>query len=173
MSAAAPLLRIPVGVVVERRKATSAWADFLWRPVAVLPGQPDAVPWTLLGHEGETATFYAGTAEIELYRTETDNYRGNLALDASLLWVALHPGDGDQPYRLVAVTADPAEGEAWTEPGQGIVEALPMPAAVREIIADFIARHHIERGFEKRKRDQADPEALARGGPRKGHDDGR
>ena len=31
------LVRIPVGVVVERRKAMSQWADFVWQPVAVLP----------------------------------------------------------------------------------------------------------------------------------------
>jgi hypothetical protein len=38
MSPVAPLLRIPVGVVVERRKATSQWVDVVWRPVAVLGG---------------------------------------------------------------------------------------------------------------------------------------
>jgi len=32
------LLRIPVGVVVERRKADSSWIDFVWRGVGVLPG---------------------------------------------------------------------------------------------------------------------------------------
>ena len=46
MSAA--LKSIPVGVVVERRKAASQWIDFLWRPVAVLPGEPEAKPWTVL-----------------------------------------------------------------------------------------------------------------------------
>ena len=49
MSPVAPLLRIPVGVVVERRKANSPWVDFVWRPVAVLGGLPDAAPWTKLG----------------------------------------------------------------------------------------------------------------------------
>jgi hypothetical protein len=38
------LARIPVGVVVERRKAISMWADFLWRPVSVLAGSPSAAP---------------------------------------------------------------------------------------------------------------------------------
>ena len=39
--AASPLVRIPVGVVIERRKAASAWTDFIWRAVGVLPGAPD------------------------------------------------------------------------------------------------------------------------------------
>ena len=42
------LVSVPVGVVVERRKATSPWADFVWQPVAVLPDAPDAAPWTVL-----------------------------------------------------------------------------------------------------------------------------
>ena len=32
------------------------------------------------------------------------------------------------------------------------------------IVAAFVAEHHVERPFVKRKRDRADPEALARGG---------
>jgi hypothetical protein len=42
--AALPLLRIPVGVVVERRKADSPWVDFVWRSVAVLPDEPETSP---------------------------------------------------------------------------------------------------------------------------------
>ena len=42
------MVRIPVGVVVERLKAESAWIDFIWRPSAVLPGEPAARPWTML-----------------------------------------------------------------------------------------------------------------------------
>jgi hypothetical protein len=165
MSQTAPLLRIPVGVVVERRKATSPWAEFIWRPVAVLVGIPDAAPWTQLASTGENATFYAGAAEIELYRTETDNYRHNLASRAPSLWVALNPTGGEPPYEIAAVTADPAEGEGRTEPGFGIVEAVAMPEKLRDAIAAFVAEHHVERVFEKRQRDRADPEALARHGP--------
>jgi hypothetical protein len=167
----APLLRIPVGVVVERRKATSPWADVIWQPVAVLGGLPDAAPWTPLAREGGTAIFYAGPAEIELYRSETDNYRRNLASGAPSVWVALQATGGEPPYEIAAVTADPAEGEGWTEPGQGIIEAVAMTEALREAVASFIADHHVERAFEKRKRDRADPEALARRDPRFGNDD--
>lgn len=162
MSPVAPLARIPVGVVVERRKATSSWIDVIWRPVAVLAGLPDADPWTPLAVAGETATFYAGAAEIELYRSETDNYRRNLASGAPSVWVVLHATGSEPPYEIAAVTADPAEGEGLTEPGQAIIEAVAMPDVLRDAIASFVARHHVEHVFEKRKRDRADPEALAR-----------
>jgi Protein of unknown function (DUF3305) len=168
MSSALALLRIPVGVVVERRKATSPWIEVIWRPVALLDGVPDAAAWTPLAIDRETVTFYAGAAVIELYRSETDNYRRNLASAAPAVWVALHETGGDPPYAVAAVTADPAEGEGLTEAGQGIIEAVTMPEPLYQTIAAFVAKHHVERVFEKRTRDRADPEALARHGARFG-----
>lgn len=173
MNLVAPLLRIPVGVVVERRKAISPWVDVIWRPVAILAGLPEAAPWTKLAGDGETISFYAGPAEIELYRSEIANYRSNLASGAPWLWVALQAVAGDPPYEIAGVTADPAEGEGWTEPGQGIIEAVAMPDSVRQSIAAFVALYPIEQAFAKRARDRADPEALARHAPRSGRDDER
>jgi hypothetical protein len=167
----APLTKIAVGIVVERRKAQSPWIEFTWRPVSVLAGRPQAAPWTRLSEDHEAATFYAGAAEIELYRSETSHYRDNLCSDVPLLWVALRPTGGEPPYNVFAVTADPAEGEGLTAPGSDLVETLPMPEAVRVQIAAFVAEHHVERPFQKRKLDRADPEALARRAPiRKGRE---
>ena len=146
------LARIPVGVVVERRKAESMWADFLWRPVSVLPGVPAAAPWTPLDTEAETTLFFAGEAVIELHRTETTNYRDNLASGAPALWVVMRPSAGAPPYELLAVTADPAEGEAFTDAGSDLVEAVPMPPDIVETVGHFIAEHHVDRPFVKRER---------------------
>jgi Protein of unknown function (DUF3305) len=148
------LARIAVGVAIERRKARSAWADFLWRPVSVFAGKPTAKPWTPLGAEGEVTLFYAGDAVIELHRTETTNYRDNLASGSPTLWVNLRPTGSEPPYELLAVTADPAEGEAFTEAGSNLVEAVPMPAGIIEFVERFIAEHHVERPFIKRQRNR-------------------
>lgn len=168
MTAAPPLATIPVGVLVERSKGITPWTDYLWRPVGVLAGVPEAPAWTKLSDDGERAQFYAGTATIELHRTETTNYRDNLATSEPLLWVVLRPTDSDPPYGVFMVTADPAEGEAMTEAGNDIVESVPMPEAVQDAVAQFINEHHVERQFFKRKRDRANPEALARRGDRDG-----
>ena len=165
MSAITPLAIIPVGVVVERSKSASPWAEFHWRPVRVLAGVPDTLPWTKLTEDDERTAFYVGAAPIELYRTETAHYRDNLQMEAPLLWVILRPADGVPPYELAAVTADPAEGEGMTEAGANLVEAVAMPEPVREAITAFVAEHHVEREFVKRERDRANPEALARSGP--------
>jgi hypothetical protein len=156
-----------VGVVVERRKARSMWVDLLWRPVSVFVGNPSAAPWTPLDAESDTTLFYAGQAVIELHRTETTNYRDNLASGAPALWVALQPAASQQPYDILAVTADPAEGEAFTDAGSYLVEAVPMPAEVVEAIVQFLGEHHVERPFVKRRRQPAEP-VLARREDEKG-----
>jgi hypothetical protein len=148
------LAHIPVGVIVERRKAKSMWVDFLWRPVSVLVGSPSAAPWTPLDTEADTALFFAGEAVIELHRTETTNYRDNLASGAPALWVALRPVASERPYEILAVTADPAEGEAFTDAGSNVVEAVPMPPEIVDAVAQFIVQHHVERPFVKRRRDR-------------------
>jgi hypothetical protein len=151
------LAQIPVGVIVERRKAKSMWVDFLWRPVSVFVGNPSAAPWTPLDTEPETNLFFAGEAVIELHRTETTNYRDNLASGAPALWVALRPVVSERPYEILAVTADPAEGEALTDAGSNLVEAVSMPLDVVEAVGQFIAQHHVERPFVKRQRDRQAP----------------
>ena len=88
-----------------------------------------------------------------------------LHLETPLLWIILRPVEGDPPYELASVTADPAEGEAMTETGANLVETVAMPKPMQETIAAFVAEHHVEQVFVKRKRDRANPEALARRGP--------
>jgi len=172
MSRAVPLVRIPVGVVVERRKAKSEWVDFVWRVVAVLPGVPEMSPWSVLEQGAEAMAIYAGAAEVALHRSDTARYHDNLASGAPSLWVVLRPTEVDPPYAIVAVTADPGEGEGYTAAGSDLVEAVMMPASVREVVAAFVAEHHVEQVSFKRVRTRADPDALARRAPDTAKDHG-
>jgi hypothetical protein len=166
----APLAKMTVGVVVERRKADSPWVDFLWRPVGILPDAPDMAAWSVLREEEDAVLFYAGSRTIDLHRSETARYRDNLTTGSPMLWVVLSPAEGEWPYTLAAVTADPAEGEAFTEAGANLVETVAMPDVVRQAVESFVAEHHVEREFVKRKRDRANPEALARRHTEGGHE---
>jgi Protein of unknown function (DUF3305) len=168
--AALPLLRIPVGVVVERRKADSPWIDFVWCGIGVLPDEPEMTPWTLIREQEGTTLFYAGSATVDLYRSETARYRDNLATGAPNVWIVLTPSEGAWPYAVSAVTVDPAEGEGFTEAGANLVEAVPMPEALQKAVENFIAEHHVEMEFVKRERRRADPEALARRQHEGGHE---
>jgi hypothetical protein len=162
---ATALVSIPVGVVVERYKATSPWLDFVWRPESVLTGVPAVAPWTPLGPVGDKTTFYGGSATIELHRTETANYISNLESGAPALWVVLRPTGAQPPFEVLTVTADPAEGEACTEAGNDLVETVPMPAAIAHAIEAFVSEHHVERPFFKRQRDRAGQDEPKRDRP--------
>ena len=159
--AAHPLEQLAVGVVVERHKSSSQWIDFTWKPVNVLPDEPNAKAWTVL-REGEGVTaYYAGGAMIDLYRSETARYRENLESGSPAVWVVLGATGSEPPYKVNAVTVDPSEGEGFTASADYIVEPVPMPEVIEAAVARFIGEHHVERAFVKRKRKAADTEALA------------
>jgi hypothetical protein len=164
-----PVVRIPVGVVIERRRAKSAWTDFVWRPIAALPGVPDAAPWTALEGDAECMIFYGGSAEILLHRADAGGYRENLGDGTALLWIVIRPTGAEPPYEIAAVTAEPSQGEALTGNAGHIVETVPMPEPVRAAVAGFVAAHYVEHPFIKRQREHADPEVMARGRPFKDH----
>lgn len=158
--------RLIVGLIVERWAPVSQWGSITWRPSQVLTTVPDAAPWTPLGRNPQREQFFAGTAVIELFSTETTNYRDNLLSAAPKLWVVLRPSGDEPPVDVVAVTADPAEGEAFTEAGSDVVDTVDMPAEVAAEVAAFVTEHHVERVFEKRKRDKSRFDRHGAGGPK-------
>ncbi|ACA17493.1 molybdopterin-guanine dinucleotide biosynthesis protein A [Methylobacterium sp. 4-46] len=158
--------RYEVGVIVAKRRLKGPWASHAWLPVAALPGRPETPPWTRLGASEAEETFYAGSVTVALHPAETAHYGDNLASAQPSLWIALRPV-GPETYEIATVTADPYEGEALAEGIGEIVEAVPMPPEMQAWLAAYYAAHHVERPFEKRKRDRADPEALARQGRRR------
>src|SRR5262245_66491031 len=131
---APPLLRIPVGVVVERRKADSPWIDFVWRGIGVLPDEPEMTPWTVIRQQEGTTLFFAGSATVDLYRSETARYRDHLATSAPSVWIVLTPSEGKWPYAVSSVTEDPAEGDAFTVADANLVAAGPKPEARNKAI---------------------------------------
>lgn len=153
--------RMSIGVVIERRRVEHPWQPERWRAVAALPGRPAAAPGTLLARGEGWARYYAGAVELALFPGETEGYRDNLASSRPAIYVVLRRCDGEPGLALRAATVDPGEIEAQAEAGDDLIEALPLPPAVAAWIAGFVARHHVERPFHKRRRDRADPEALA------------
>lgn len=158
-----PQEHITVGIVVERRKLDSPWADHVWVPVAVLPDAPDAAPWTPLGGEADAMRFYLGPATLTLYAVDTAHIRDGLELDRPSIWVSIRPTGEEPPVMLVGATADPAEGEGFANAIGDVIEALPMPPEIAARAAAFVAEHHVEREFIKRKRDRPRGEEGDRG----------
>ena len=157
-------VQIALGVVVERRKSTSRWQDWSWRPVSVLLGAPPVGPeWRELVRGATWTQYHAATLPLELHRAETESYLHNLAQAPPRIYVVLRPiaEPGPYAYRPLLITASPVEAEGYLSSGDEIVEGVPMPAAVIAWLKDFVGRHHVERPFVKRKRGKAE-------GPRDG-----
>ncbi len=153
---------LPVGVLVERRPSASRWVDHAWRAVEVLEQAPEVPAWTVLREEAGRTLFFAGLAEVALHPTDTDNYKHNLEAATPLVWVVLRAGETPAGLKLQSVTVDPGEAHIHADVGNDLVESLPIPPGLRAVTAEFVARHHKDRVFHKRRRDAADPEALAR-----------
>lgn len=155
-------IRIPVGVVAERRPGVTPWAEFAWAARDVLEDFPDIAPWTLLREEEGRSLFFAGVAEVALHPTDTDNYIHDLEQDPPRIWVVLRPVEEAPGLRLQAVTVDAGEAQAYADTGADLLEALPMPPGLRLVVERFVAEHHKVREFHKRKRDRADTDSLGR-----------
>lgn len=147
-----------VGVIVEKRKAASQWIDHTWSVAAVLPGMPETAPMTLVERVPEGERYYLGAGHLVFNAMETANYRDNLAADVPKIWVIMREHGEDGSLSLLAVTVDPSEGEAHTQAGSDLVDAVPMSPDLVAVLTAFVDEHHVEREFFKRKRDRVDPE---------------
>ncbi len=163
-----PTMTMDVGVVLEKRKAHSKWLDHVWEAHAVLPELPAAEPGSRIGGDSDSALYFAGPAELEAHTVSTGVYRQNLASGAPSIWVVLRPRQGDDLPEVIKVTCDPTEGEGYSETGWDTVNMVPMPEQIEAALTAFVAEHHVDETYFKRKRDRQDPEALAAG--RKGPD---
>lgn len=140
---------MPLGVVVRRLPGVTRWAAHSWRAVAVLPGAGPA-DWQELRRDGDAEEFHAATLPLELHGAETEAYLHGLSAEVPAIYVVLR-GDGEE---VLLVTASPYEAQDYTDSGEEIVEKVPMPAGLRAWIEEFLARHHEDEVFVKRKRDR-------------------
>lgn len=159
-----------VGVVVSRRAIDNPWVDHIWSPVMILAEAPETAPWSKLPDDGSgAALYYAGSALIDLYSTDTANYRDNLIMEEPRIWVALRIQSAGEELEVVKVTADPTEGEALFSAGSEVIGSVPMPADIASWVAQFVDQFHVEQTFIKRKRDRSGGRRSARddegGGP--------
>jgi hypothetical protein len=143
---------MPVTVVVERRASNHAWQDHVWRPLGVLPriaGEPGQV---LASDEGWTQ-YFGGNLDIELFRGETDGYRTNLSQATPVVYVVLRRNAEAEvlEFEPFLATACPYEAMSYSEDNDDIVEGVPMPPEVMEWLREFVALHHVDRPFVKRK----------------------
>ena len=148
---------IPLGIVVEKRKSSHPWANWIWKPVSVVVNAPADSRWVEMMRSGDSIRYHAGTLLLTLHRKDTEALRANLMLPAPELYVVLQEDEdagSDFPYAPHAVTASAYDAQDMMDAGDDIVEKVPMPEAVAAFIQAFVEEHHVEEEFIKRKRDK-------------------
>jgi hypothetical protein len=131
--------RMPVSIIVERRKSQHPWQDHVWRPIGVLP------------------------------RAETEGYLVNLSQVPPVVYVVLRRGETTDEMEIEPfhATVCPYEAMSYGESGEEIVEGVPMPTEVHDWVKEFVATHHVEAPFVKRKKSgRATPDAQPPRSPR-------
>ena len=137
---------IRLGVVGAAYPPANAWSKGQTRPVAVMADLPPLSPGSVMTKPDGIKTIYLGDFALVLHSSETRHYIDNLRARQPSVWVAVLEG------AVQLLTVDPYEGEALAGDVERIVEARPMPPQTAARIDAFIADHHIEEKFYKRKR---------------------
>lgn len=152
---------LTVGVVIAREPIDHPWQDFRWSPVELLIGKPQLDIGTLINETDRQIQYYGGTFTIELHRKETSAYLVNLENDPPVVYIVLREAedeDDEVPFSVLVetLTVSPFEAQDYLDSGEDIVEPITMPEPLIAWIERFVARHHEEEIFIKRKRDKLD-----------------
>jgi hypothetical protein len=160
-----PRQTLRLGVLARRTPPASRWSQGGLTPSAVLIPEVPLPPRTRVSAEDGVEIWYLGAADLTLYSGDTAHHRDNLVSGRPSVWVALR-GIEPETAGIVCLTADPYEGEGYATDESLTVESVAMPAVLTDIVAGFIAAHHVEIPFKKRKRQPADPNAMQSQAPR-------
>mgnify|MGYP000194579407 FL=1 len=159
-----------VGAVVRRSPGVTRWAKEIWKPVAVIPGAPDAF-WKELVREGEVVDYHAGTVTMELFRADVEGYLVSLNMSSPSAWIIMDRDITSQSpsgWMVSTITANAHEALDSLDSGESIVEAVPIPESMAAWIKEFVDMHFIEEPFKKRRRDEVRVDGVedAKGDPR-------
>ena len=146
--------RLRVGVLLERRHIAHPWQEHAWHAAEIVPGAPEiAAPRPVQRGEG-WVRYHMATLDIELFPRETEGYRYNLSQQRPVAYVLWRHADEDtaQQPEVFLVTVCPYEAQDYLDGGDVMVEGVPIPDVVAHWMQRYIARHHVDAPFEKRRR---------------------
>lgn len=147
---------LKIGAVVRRSPGVTQWAREIWKPVAVIPGAPEAF-WKELFRDGEVVDYHAGTVSMELFRADVEGYLVSLNMASPSIWVVMdrdQTGQSPSGWVVSTVTASAHEALDALDSGESIVEAVPIPESLAAWIKEFVDMHYVEQPFKKRRRDE-------------------
>lgn len=141
-----------VGVVLRRAPGVTRWQREVWSLAGVIEHAPPVGPeGRVLRAEGAVAEIHAATLTLELHRKETEALVQALSARVPSVWVALRGAGRPVP---AAVTASPFEAGCYDIDDEDRIEKVAMPEGMRAWVAAFVAAHHVDEKFVKRRRDR-------------------
>lgn len=152
---------IPLGIIVEKRKSTHPWGDWIWKPVAVFMNAAEEASWVEMMRGDDYVRYHAATLPLTLHRKGTEALRLNLMLNEPELYVILQENADPEaafPYVPHVVTASSYDAQDFHDAGDDIIEKVAMPEGVAALIQAFVEEHHVEEEFKKRRRDEVNME---------------
>ena len=95
----------------------------------------------------------AARSDLELFRGETEGYLTNLSQNPPVVYVVLRRNEDGEglEFEPFLATVCPYEAMGYTTGGDEIVEGVPMPPEIVAWLREFVARHHVDEPFLKRK----------------------
>ena len=128
-------------------------------PVGVSLGHLPHEPGAVLVAGERASRHHAANTSIALHRKETEGVLANLSSPQPCLYVVMRP-DPEAPLgaRVHLVTASNYEAQDHADAGEDEVERVALAPELRAPIEAFVARHHVEEPFHKRKKRMERPE---------------
>ncbi len=137
-------MRFSVAIVMQRIPLDHRWASERWEPAAVIPAsdRPATAPVCVRDEAACTQWRFDGLA-LELHRSEAEGYHLNLVAPEPKVFVnwRMHEEEAVPPVYPVIVTVSYNEAARMMDGGER-VDALPLPDAVRDWMAPFVALHY-------------------------------
>ena len=161
-------LRFPIAVIFQRTPLANRWIDERWDPVAVLPDAPHAptVP-VIVADDASGTRWRFGGQSLELHPSEAEGYHLNLAAPdpkVFVMWRTAEPGVVP-PVLPVIVTVSYSQAARMLDGGEQ-VDAVPLPAGIREWLEPYVAEHYRPEVRKKVRRNDPfrdDAERTSRG----------
>lgn len=153
-------ITIPLGIILEKRKSKHPWGDWIWQPVSVIPGAGEVDEWVTVQKGEDWTHFHIATLPLMLHRKETEALKMNIESETPHIYVVLRETDDtqDAPIEAHMVTASSYDAQDFLDTSEDIAEKVPMPPSVFEWIKAFVAEHHVDEIFKKRRRDKLNTE---------------
>lgn len=123
---------------MQRRRAKSRWADFVWAPFGVVPAYTGTDRKLLVDQNGITQWLHPGL-RLELHRDEAEGYYLNVVGQEPKVFI-LWRMEGEEGLP-VQVTVSSDEASRWLDGGHS-VDGVAMPLEIYAWVGDYVEKNY-------------------------------